>query len=77
MKATRDLIGFTHLKNVSENGFQKGVFCRVKDGVIDYRPILAELKTFYSGCLCLEYEKPDDALEGTADDLAALNQLKA
>ena len=77
LKATRDIIGFTHLKNVSENGFQKGVFCRVKDGVIDYRPILAELKTFYSGCLCLEYEKPEDVMEGTADDLAALKQLKA
>ena len=77
LKATRDIIGFTHLKNVSENGFQKGVFCRVKDGVIDYRPILAELKTFYSGCLCLEYEKPEDVMEGTADDLAALKKLKA
>ena len=77
LKTTRDIIGFTHLKNVSENGFQKGVFCRVKDGVIDYRPILAELKTFYSGCLCLEYEKPEDVMEGTADDLAALKKLKA
>ena len=75
LNATRGVIGFTHLKNVSENGFQKGVFCRVKDGVIDYRPILAELKTFYSGCLCLEYEKPEDVMEGTADDLAALNAL--
>ena len=75
LKATRGIIGFTHLKNVSENGFQKGVFCRVREGVIDYHAILAELKTFYSGCLCLEYENPEDVLNGTADDLAALKAL--
>ena len=77
LKATRDVVGFTHLKSVSENGFQKGVFCRIRDGVIDYQPILAELDTFYDGCLCLEYEKPEDVMEGTADDLASLKQLKA
>ncbi|MBR0458989.1 MAG: sugar phosphate isomerase/epimerase [Victivallales bacterium] len=75
LKAVRDFVGFTHLKNVSEAGFHKGVFCRVRDGVIDYAPILAELRSFYQGCLCLEYEKPEDALQGTSDDLASLQAL--
>ena len=75
LKATRNIVGFTHLKSVSETGFQKGVFCRIRDGVIDYQPILAELDMFYAGCFCLEYEKPEDVMEGTADDLAALNSL--
>ena len=75
LKATRDVVGFTHLKSVSESGFQKGVFCRIRDGVIDYQPILAELDMFYAGCFCLEYEKPEDVMEGTADDLASLNAM--
>ena len=75
LHAVRGIIGFTHLKNVSENGFHRGTFCRISDGVIDYRPIIAELKKFYSGCLCLEYEKPEDVLSGTSDDLNALKPL--
>jgi len=74
LRAVRDLVGFTHLKNVSERGFRCGNFCRVSEGVISYLPILEELKKFYSGCLCLEYEKPEDVLSGTTDDL---NELKS
>ena len=75
LKATRDIIGFTHLKNVTESGFGKGKFCRVADGVIDYDAILKELSSFYNGCLCLEYEEPSDVVQGTSDDLAALKQI--
>jgi sugar phosphate isomerase/epimerase len=75
LKATRDIIGFTHLKNVTESGFGKGKFCRVADGVIDYAAILKELSSFYNGCLCLEYEEPSDVVQGTSDDLAALKQI--
>ncbi|MBQ8754874.1 MAG: sugar phosphate isomerase/epimerase [Lentisphaeria bacterium] len=75
LKATRDIIGFTHLKNVTESGFGKGKFCRVADGVIDYTAILAELGKFYDGCLCLEYEEPADVVQGTSDDLEALKKI--
>ncbi len=77
LQAVREYVGFTHLKNVTEAGFHKGAFCRVRDGVIDYAPILAELDSFYQGCLCLEYEKPEDALQGTSDDLASLQAILA
>jgi len=74
LKATREIIGFTHLKNVSEFGLMKGFFCRVSQGCLDYVPLPSELQKFYKGCLCLEYEKPEDAEAGTRDDLAAIRE---
>ena len=75
-KKVKDITGFTHLKSVSESGFGKGVFCRIKDGVMDYKAIIQEIKdSDYSGCLCLEYEKPEDVVSGTLDDLNSLKAL--
>lgn len=75
LRATRDLIGFTHLKSVDGSGFRQGSFCRISRGVINYRELISELKTFYTGCLCLEYEKPEDVVSGTSDDLNSLRNL--
>ncbi|MBE6387221.1 MAG: sugar phosphate isomerase/epimerase [Lentisphaerae bacterium] len=75
-KAVREITGFTHLKSVSEIGFHQGVFCRIKEGVLDYKAIMQEIiNSDYSGCLCLEYEKPEDVISGTSDDLASLKAL--
>ena len=75
-KKVKDITGFTHLKSVSEIGFGKGVFCRIKDGAMDYNAIMQEIKSSdYSGCLCLEYEKPEDVIAGTQDDLTSLKAL--
>ena len=74
--AVSEITGFTHLKSVSEAGFHKGSFCRIKDGVLDYHSIMQQIiASKYSGCLCLEYEKPEDAANGTADDLASIKAL--
>ncbi len=75
LKEVREWVGFTHLKSVSKAGFGAGTFCRLREGVIDYRAILDELATFYRGCLCVEYENPADVAAGTADDLAELRRL--
>ena len=75
-KQVKGITGFTHLKSVSESGFGKGVFCRIKDGVMDYSSIINEIiASDYSGCLCLEYEKPEDVVSGTQDDLKSLKAL--
>lgn len=75
-KKVKDITAFTHLKSVSEYGFGKGVFCRIKEGVMDYRAIMQEIiDSDYSGCLCLEYEKPEDVVSGTQDDLNAIKAL--
>ena len=75
-KKVKDVTAFTHLKSVSENGFGKGVFCRIRDGVMDYSAIMQEIvSSDYSGCLCLEYEKVEDVVSGTQDDLNAIKAL--
>ncbi len=69
-------IGFTHLKSVKyEEG--KPRYCRLKEGVIDYKGILSRLLPAYSGYLGLEYEEPSDVEEGTLDDLNYLKQVLA
>lgn len=75
LKAVRAIVGFTHLKSVSESGLRRGSFCRISRGVLDYPAIMRELGSFYHGCLCLEYERPDDVLSGTKDDLEALKSI--
>ena len=72
LRKLRGCIGFVHLKNVGAD--QK--FSPLADGVIDYRPIVAELRTL-GVPLAVEYEDPDNAARGTADDLAELRRLLA
>lgn len=63
-----DLVEFTHFKSVKyENGKPK--YCRLKEGVIDYRKLFDKLLTNYKGYIGLEYEEPTDVEEGTIDDL--------
>jgi sugar phosphate isomerase/epimerase len=62
-------IVFTHFKSLKINAAGKKEYCRVKDGVIEYRPILKKLsKMGYDGFYGLEYEKSEDVFEGTSDD---------
>jgi hypothetical protein len=67
---------FMHLKSCREEGGQMK-YCRISEGAIDYRPILAWLASTYSGYYGLEYEEPSDVEQGTKDDLAALKSLLA
>jgi len=74
LRNVRDLLAFTHLKSVTEPGFGNGTFCRIREGIINYAPILRELNTFYRGPLGVEYEKPEDVIDGTRDDLESLRK---
>ncbi len=76
LKALEDLafpIVFTHLKSLRMVDGKKE-YCRIMDGVIDYRPILKALieKYKYDGFLGLEYEETDDVFSGSEDDLNSL-----
>ncbi len=67
---------FTHFKSVRRDADGKKQYCRIRDGYIDYRPIVAELrKRKYDGFWTTEYEDPSDVVEGTRDDLASLLAL--
>jgi sugar phosphate isomerase/epimerase len=68
------LIGFAHFKNLKH--IDGGVeFCRLKDGEIDYSKILDKFLPHYDGVVCLEYERAEDAEQGTSDDLLCLKRL--
>ncbi len=63
----KNYIGFTHFKSVKyENGKKK--YCKLKEGIIDYKKIFEKLLTDYNGYLGLEYEEAKDVEEGTIDD---------
>ncbi len=67
-------IGFTHFKSVKyENGKPK--YCRLKEGVIDYKKLFEKLLPFYKGYIGLEYEEPSDVEQGTIDDLNYIKNL--
>jgi sugar phosphate isomerase/epimerase len=67
---------FTHLKSVRRNADGRKEYCRLRDGTIDYAPILVELqRRHYSGFRALEYEETEDVFEGTRDDLESLREL--
>ena len=67
-------IGFTHFKSVRyENGKPK--YCRLSEGVIDYKKIFEKLLPYYTGYLGLEYEEPKDVEEGTIDDFEYIKNL--
>ncbi len=68
------LTAFTHFKSVKyENGKPK--YCRVKEGVIDYKQIFGKLLPVYDGYLGLEYEEPSDVEQGTIDDFNCLKDI--
>ncbi|MFA5864719.1 MAG: sugar phosphate isomerase/epimerase family protein [Phycisphaerae bacterium] len=65
---------FTHFKSVKRmNG--KEVYCRLKEGEIDYLPILEILKKEYRGFYAIEYEETSDVMSGSEDDLNSLKNL--
>lgn len=67
-------VAFTHCKSLKyESGKPK--YCRVSEGVIDYRRLFAKLLPDYQGYIGLEYEEASDAEAGTKDDLAYLRQV--
>lgn len=67
-------IGFTHFKNVKyENGKPK--YCRLSEGVIDYKKIFEKLLPSYNGYIGLEYEEPKDVEEGTIDDFEYIKKI--
>ncbi len=75
LRKTAEFTGFAHLKSVTSLKFKQGGFCRICDGAMDYGALMRELLTRFSGPLCLEYENPDDAGQGTADDMRALTRI--
>lgn len=68
-------IVFTHLKSLKINSNGSKEYCRINDGVIDYRPIVKRLLVGYDGFYGLEYEEPADVFEGTLDDLKSLRNI--
>jgi len=67
---------FTHFKSVKIVGGKK-VYCRLKEGLINYIPILQAVGQRYKGFYALEYEETSDVLVGSQDDLASLTGLLA
>ncbi len=67
-------IGFTHFKNVKYHD-GKPKYCRLSEGVIDYRKIFDKLLTSYTGYIGLEYEEPTDVEKGTIDDFNYLKNI--
>ncbi|OHB57622.1 MAG: hypothetical protein A2Y12_17925 [Planctomycetes bacterium GWF2_42_9] len=65
---------FTHFKSlrVLENRKQ---YCRISQGIVDYGPILQNLKKSYHGFYAIEYEEHGDVFQGSKDDLNALKKL--
>jgi sugar phosphate isomerase/epimerase len=47
----------------------------VGEGDIDWKPILAKLKTFYSGYLCVEYEMAEDVMRGTRSSISHIKNI--
>jgi len=69
-------IVFTHFKSVRLTAGGGREYCRLRDGYIDYEPIIKELKLRdYDGFWAAEYEEPADVVEGTSDDLDSLKEL--
>ncbi len=77
LKALQNLkhpVVFTHFKSLKRvNG--KKMYCRLKEGEIDYVPILEVLKKTYNGFYAIEYEEPADVLAGSEDDFNLLKSL--
>lgn len=77
LRGLRHPVAFTHCKSVRRQG-GANAYCRIRDGVIDYRPILALLaERGFAGIHAVEYEETADAEAGSADDLADLRALLA
>ena len=76
LKELRHPVVFTHFKSVKHVGGKK-VYCRLREGDIDYLPILKVLKRTYKGYYAIEYEEPSDVLAGSEDDLNSLKALLA
>lgn len=65
---------FTHFKNCkNQEGRLK--YCRMREGVIDYRPIVKKLLGTYSGYYTIEYEEPSDVEKGTEEEYIYLQKL--
>lgn len=77
LRELRHPVGFTHCKSV-RYAAGRPAYCRLRDGVIDYRPLLAQLaEAGYAGTHAIEYEDAADIEAGAADDLATLRALLA
>ncbi len=62
---------FTHLKSLRTVDGKKE-YCRLRDGEINYLPILKLLAKTYTGFYALEYEEAKDVEAGTRDDCETL-----
>lgn len=67
-------IVFTHFKNCKKEN-DKMKYCRLREGIINYKLILEKLAKTYKGYYALEYEEPSDVEEGTKDDFEYLKKL--
>jgi sugar phosphate isomerase/epimerase len=58
---------------VRRNSEGQKEYCRLRDGYIDYKPIVEGLeRRRYNGFWAVEYEEVGDVFEGTRDDLKSL-----
>ncbi|MBN1446263.1 MAG: sugar phosphate isomerase/epimerase [Candidatus Omnitrophica bacterium] len=68
------LTAFTHFKSVKYvDG--KPEYCRIEEGVIDYKKIFDKLLPVYDGYIGLEYENPSDVEKGTQDDFNTIKKI--
>ncbi len=74
LKTLKHPIVFTHFKSLKIVDGKKQ-YCRLKEGIIDYIPILQLLDKTYDGFYAIEYEETSDVFEGSEDDLNTLKEL--
>ncbi|NLX07937.1 MAG: sugar phosphate isomerase/epimerase [Phycisphaerae bacterium] len=74
LKGLKHPITFTHFKSLKRTDGKKA-YCRIREGEIDYVPILKELAKTYRGFYAIEYEEPSDVFAGSEDDLKSLKDL--
>jgi sugar phosphate isomerase/epimerase len=70
----QDRIVYVHLKDAAiKDG--ENYYCRIGEGLVNYRQILPRLLESYKGYLAIEYEDPTDVEDGTSHDLLEVRHL--
>ena len=74
VRALKDYIVYVHLKDYLSEEAEE-TFCALGEGRIEWEPIFSELSDFYQGYFAIEYERPDDVVEGTRKSAAFVKAL--
>jgi len=75
LTAVGERVTYCHLKDVRWSLDGRPEYCAFGEGKIDWPPILAGLRAFYRGYGAIEYERAEDAADGTRRSLENLHPL--